>query len=277
MSELDVLFKEINSMPLTAKVPVDTRGANLKVHNELPLISQSIANAIATVAWGISSPRGQQNIQKTIENSVQRKFLPYVNSMAMANKKSLHHVYEWNKVGVTSARLFDLVIPSTSRGKANFSMRLEFRPSRSLVPLTEAQATPGPSGQVVERKHVFYNKAMIMEYGDKVVVRPKNTKYMAFDTPPGGRKTLSGLTFSSRPVTIDYSKMQTSHGLNAAISSYFKTVGDKEAEKSVKKYSRSVARGARKSAHMITVHTPSDAYANSVAARITNALVPNNG
>lgn len=272
-----MLFREINSAPMTAKVPVDTRGRKLNVHNELPLMSQSIANAIATVAWGIASPRGQQNIQRTIENSVKRKFLPYINSMARANKKSLHHVYEWNKVGVTNARLFDLVIPPTSRGKANFSMRLEFRPSRSLVPLTEAQATPGPSGAVVERKHVFYNKAMIMEYGEKVVVRPKNTKYLAFDNPPNARQTLSGLTFSSRPVTIDYSRMQTSHGLNAAIASYFKTVGDREAERSVKKYGHDVVRGAKKSVHMLTINTPSDAYANSVAARISNALVPNNG
>jgi len=274
MSTMDALFAEINSIPLTTKVPVVIKGKTLKGRNELPLMSQAIANAVATTVWGISSPRGQSNIQKTIERSVNRKFLPYVNAISLANKKSMHHLYEWNKVGQTSARLFNLVIPATSRGKANFTMRVDFKPSKTLVPLTQAQSTPGPNGRVVEKKHVFYNKAMVMEYGQTVVVRPKNTKYMAFDNPPGTTSTLSGLTFTSRPVTIKYAQRQTYHGLQNTITSFFSGYGNRSITEDVTAYTRRLTRAAGKTTHMIKVAVPSDAYAHSVASKVTNAMMP---
>jgi hypothetical protein len=277
MTDMDAVFAEINSYPLTVRgTKINTIGKNTKVHNELPLISQSIANAVATVAWGISSPRGQANIQRSIENSVKRKFIPYMNAMARANKSSLHHAYEWGKVGQTSARLFDLTIPSASRGKANFSMKLGFRPSMSLVPLTEAQRTPNEfTGAVVEQRHVFWNKAMVMEYGQSVTVRPVKARYMAFDTPPGAPyRSKSGLTFTSKPVNIRYADRPTYHGIQNAMSAFFKGVGGRDAANSVQSYGRQVKRGAEKAAHMLTINVPSDAYAHSVASKITNAMVP---
>jgi hypothetical protein len=223
----------------------------------------------------MASPRGQQNIQQSIENSVKRKFLPYMNAMARSNRKSMHHAYEWNKVGQTSARLFDLKIPSSSRGKTNFSMKLEFRPSRSLVPLTEAQREPNPvTGAVVQQTHIFWNKAMVMEYGQTVTVRPIKARYMAFDNPPGARQTNSGLTFSRLPINIDYSQRPSYHGIETALSAFFKGVGSREAGDAVQTYGRQVRRGAEKAAHMLTISTPSDAYAHSVASRITQAMVP---
>jgi hypothetical protein len=282
MSEIDAIFAEINSIPMTAKIPVRFNGKNLKGTNELPLITQAAANAVATVAWSISSPRGQQNIQRTIETSIKRKFFPYVNALARGNRKSLHHVYEWEKVGVTSARLFDLRIPSNSRGRANFTMRVDFRPSKTLVPLTTAQATPNPdTGEVVKRQHVFWNKAMVMEYGMTVVVRPLGRSKMAFDNTSSAhgvlgadwsKSTKSGLTFTSRPVKIDYSKRETFSGLQMAMKGFF-PVGQKEAGNSVRRYARIAARGARKSSHMINISMPSDAYANAVAKKITDSLV----
>ena len=274
MNQLDAMFKEFNNYKLTAPIPTKISGVKLRGVNELPLMSQAIANAIATAAWSLSSPQGQENIQRTIENSVKRKFMPYVNSMAMANKKSLHHAYEWGKVGQTSGRLFDLKIPGSSRGKANFSMRLTFRPSKALVPLTEAQATPGPTGEVVEQRHIFWNKAMVMEYGQKVVIKPTISKYLAFDNPPGTRATESGLTFTSRPVTIDYSRLATYHGLEAAIRSFFTSVGGMEIDRDMQTYGRKAAAAADKSAVFLTVSTPSDGYAKSIAARMTRGLAP---
>lgn len=274
MNDLDALFKEFNNYKLTASIPTTITGRKLRGKNELPLMSQSVANAIATAAWAISSPKGQSNIQRTIENSVKRKFVPYVNAMASANKKSLHHVYEWNRVGQTSARLYDLKIPATSRGKASFSMRLEFRPSRTLVPLTEAQATPGPSGAVVEQRHVFFNKAMVMEYGNTVVIRPTISQYLAFDNPINAPKTASGLTFSRGPVVIDYSRLPTYHGMQEVMTSFFEGVGGSEVNRDVQNYGTRAARAADKAAVFLTVSTPSDGYAKSIASRMTGALTP---
>jgi hypothetical protein len=274
MNDLDALFKEFNNYRLTAPAPTKISGRKLRGVNELPLMSQAIANSIATVAWAISSPKGQKNIQRTIENSVKRKYLPYVNAMASANKKSMHHAYEWGKVGQTSGRLFDLKIPPMSRGKANFSMRLEFRPSKTLVPLTEAQATPGPTGKTVEQRHVFFNKAMVMEYGQKVIIRPTISQYLAFDNPINGRKTLSGLTFTAKPVAIDYSRLPTYHGLQAATESFFAGIGGQEINRDVSNYGTKAARAADRASVMLSVSTPSDGYANAIASRMTEALTP---
>lgn len=285
MSTLDALFAEINSYPLTVKAPTKIAGRKLKGKNELPLISQSVANAIATVAWSIASPRGQSNIQKTIETSVKRKFLPFVNAYSRANRKSMHHVYEWEKIGITSARLFDLKVSEDSRGRANFSMRVAYRPSKTLVPLTISQATPNEkTGAVVKRQHVFWNKAMVMEYGQTVTVRPLGDKKMAFDNPRYGegvtgtswtRNTDNPLVFTSRPVKIKYSSRQTYRGLENAIAVYFRSVGKQDVGRSVKEYGKKVRRGAGKSTHMITVSTPSDAYAHTVAKKIADSLVVN--
>jgi hypothetical protein len=273
---MDALFAEANKYKLTVPTPVAIEGKMLRGKNELPLISQSVANAITTVAWGLSSPRGQANIQKSIERSVNRKYLPYMNSIARANSKSMHHLYEWNKIGQTSARLFDLSVPASSRGKASFSMKVTFRPSKSLVPLTEAQMTPNPfTGAVVQKKHIFFNKAMVMEYGESVTIRPKFSKYLAFDTPANAPyRSLSGLTFTSKPININYSMRPNFHGLQMATASFFNGVGGIDAGEAAHEYSRKVTRGAQKSAHMISVSVPSDAYAKTIANRVTNALVP---
>jgi hypothetical protein len=207
--------------------------------------------------------------------------------MARGNRQSLHHIYEWEKVGVTSARLFDLVIPPTSRGKSNFSMRVQFRPSKKLVPLTLAQETPNPTtGQVVKRQHVFWNKAMTMEYGETVVIRPLGRSKMAFDNPSktaglAGQtigvswtsRTKSPLIFTSKPVKINYAKRPTYHGLDSVLTSFFMTIGKHEVSTSLRRYNKQVARGAGKSTHMLTISTPSDAYAHSVASKIANSLV----
>lgn len=273
--DLDALYAEINKYPLTVRAGTRTTTRNVKIKNELPLISQSIANAILTTAWGIASPHGQANIQKTIENSVKRKFLPYMNAYSQANRRGMHHMYEWGKVGNSSARLFDLVIPASSRGRANFTMRLTYRPSKSLVPLTEAQATPNPNtGAVVEQRHIFYNKAMVMENGLSVTVRPQKAKFMAFDNPPGSPPTLTGLTFTSKPVTIDYTKLPTYHGMDKALRMFFQGPGARDAADSVQRYGRSVRKAAERSTHMINVVTPSDGYARSVASSISSSLSP---
>ena len=275
MNDMDAMFAEINNFKLTTPINTTIAGKSLRGKNELPLISQAVGNAVATVAWSLSSKTGQKNIQRTIERSVNRKFFPYLNAMATGNSQSLHHVYEWGKVGVTSARLFDLVIPSQSRGKANFSMKVNFRPSKKMVPLTEAQATPNKStGAVVKKKHIFYNKAMVMEYGMKVVVRPKGAKKMAFDNPayyPG--LDISPLSFTSKPIPINYSKMPTFRGLSNALTGFFSGIGQREVSESVNNYARSVKRGAEKSSLMINVSRPSDAYALAVADKISESLV----
>ena len=138
-------------------------------------------------------------------------------------------MYEWGQVGNSQGRLFDLVIPPESRGRANFSMKVNFRQSKKLVPLTEAQSTPGPTGQVVKKAHRFFNKAMVMEYGQTVHIRPLGDRAMAFDNNADGAKwgnsfsARDGLIFSRGTVVIDYSNRPTYHGFQTALKTFFST------------------------------------------------------
>jgi len=275
---MEQLFAEVKKTQLTAPIPTVIRGKGLKGVNELPLISQSVANVISTIAWGISSPKGASNVQKTIQLSVNRRYLPFINAMAVGNRKSFHHLYEWNSVGRTSQRLFDLKVINSGRSKSIFSMEVSFRPSHTLVPLTEAQATPGPTGEVVKRKHIFYNKAMVMEYGQRVTIRPKTSKYLAFDTPPtAAYKSASGLTFTSNPITINYASRSTAYALRNATETFFSGYGQNKISDGLDEYTHSLKRSAAKSSHLLEVSVPSDAYATMVAKKVTAALTAKDG
>ena len=102
----------------------------------------------------------------------------YVDVQARANPKALHHVYEWNRVGSPSARLFNLTHTVSNLG---LSVRSTFSQSRTV---SENMNTP------------FYNKAKIMEEGIPITISPKRSGVLRFNGP-------SGEVFTSRPVKVD--------------------------------------------------------------------------
>lgn len=87
----------------------------------------------------------------------------YIDSKARMNPDSLHHVYEWNSVGNSSARLFDFSVV-TKVNSISFSGK--FLPSR----------TPSPNSD-----DVFSNKAEIMENKIAITVEPKNSDLLVFE------------------------------------------------------------------------------------------------
>lgn len=87
----------------------------------------------------------------------------YIDAKARANPDSLHHVYEWDQVGSSSARLFDInVVPMQTMIKFN----IKFLPSSSISPTSDAP---------------FKNKAKIMENGIDVTIEPKNSEMLVFE------------------------------------------------------------------------------------------------
>jgi hypothetical protein len=102
----------------------------------------------------------------------------YVDVQARANPKALHHVYEWNRVGSPSARLFNLTHTVSNLG---LSVRSTFSQSRSV---SENMNTP------------FYNKAKIMEEGIPITISPKRSGVLRFNGP-------SGEVFTTRPIKVD--------------------------------------------------------------------------
>lgn len=87
----------------------------------------------------------------------------YIDTSARMNPSMLQHMYEWNKVGNPSSRLFDIDYTVSNLG---LSVKSTFRQSKAIA---ENSNVP------------FYNKAMIMEKGIPVTIRPKKADVLVFD------------------------------------------------------------------------------------------------
>jgi hypothetical protein len=102
----------------------------------------------------------------------------YIDVNARLNEPALHHIYEWYRVGVPSARLFDLNYTVSGIG---LSIGGTFKQSRS-IPINSSEP--------------FYNKAKIMEEGIPVVIKPKKATTLRFE--------VDGETvFTKNPVSVD--------------------------------------------------------------------------
>ena len=124
------------------------------------------ANVIAKLT---SSKQFKNAFTTTIFEQIDKDFCNYVDALARTRPKSLHHVYEWKKVGNPTARLFK--INKISEQDLSFRVNYEFKPSRSMV----------PTGGGRRRRHMFINKAAVMEEGLPLVIRPKNAERLVFE------------------------------------------------------------------------------------------------
>ena len=101
----------------------------------------------------------------------------FIDANARVNPELLDHVYEWYQTGSPSARLYDIDYTVSNLG---LSMKSTFRQSTSIQ-----------KGSKVP----FYNKAMIMEKGIPVTIKPKSAKVLSFEVD--GEQV-----FTKKPVTV---------------------------------------------------------------------------
>lgn len=87
----------------------------------------------------------------------------YIDMRAKANPESLHHVYEWGRVGDSSSRLFQI---TGIASKTNIRFTGEFLPSNSI---SENSNEP------------FIDKANVMENKISILVEPRSSDFLAFD------------------------------------------------------------------------------------------------
>ena len=108
--------------------------------------------------------------KSTIFNQIEKDFGQYIDAQARTKPKSLHHVYEWNKTGNPTARLFDLHLIDT--GGLSFRIGRDFKLSKSAVPSKNPKQ---------KRRYVFANKASVMEEGMPIVIRPRSAERLVFE------------------------------------------------------------------------------------------------
>ena len=112
----------------------------------------------------------QSKFSSVIFDQINKDFGEYIDALARSKPKSLHHVYEWKKVGNRSARLFELKF--LSQEGLSFKLGYSFKPSKSFV----------PSQKESKRRHVFIEKARIMEAGTPLVISPKYSQRLVFQS-----------------------------------------------------------------------------------------------
>lgn len=121
----------------------------------------------------LTGNREFQNLfTRTIFDQIEEDFGLYLDALARSKPKSLHHVYEWKMVGNKNARLFDLKM--ISKSGVSFKLGYNFIPSKSTVPLKNTK-----------HKHVFANKAVIMEKGQPVKITPRSSERLVFEGMDG--------------------------------------------------------------------------------------------
>ena len=135
-------------------------------------ISAAVYYHAQVVAKLTTSKAFEKKFQSVIFKQIEEDFGLYVDSQARMNPKSLHHVYEWNKTGNKSARLFKINVLSTDG--LSFKIGSKFLLSKSAVP-----------NEFSKRKHVFTSKASVMEAGMPLTIRPRYAERLVFETSTG--------------------------------------------------------------------------------------------
>ena len=124
------------------------------------------ANVLAKLE---NSKKFKNTFKKIIFTQIEKDFGLYIDAQARSKPKSLHHVYEWKKVGNKNGRLFKLT--SMPGDGISFKINYEFKPSKSFVPTEKGR-----------RKHVFISKASIMEAGMPLKIAPRHSKRLVFES-----------------------------------------------------------------------------------------------
>lgn len=118
-----------------------------------------------------SNKQFKEKFKKIVFTQINKDFGNYIDAQARSKPKSLHHVYEWNKVGYPEARLFTLKQKESSG--ISFKIEYNFSKSKTAVP------------KRYKKKYIFANKAQIMETGTPVIISPKNGNRIVFEGHSG--------------------------------------------------------------------------------------------
>jgi len=125
----------------------------------------------AQVLGKLTSNSAFKNLFKTtIFNQIEKDFGEFIDSSARIKPTALHHVYEWNKSGQETARLFK--IKRLDAEGLSFRVGYDFKLSKTAVPSKNKKQ---------KKKYIFENKASVMEAGMPVIIRPRSAERLVFE------------------------------------------------------------------------------------------------
>ncbi|MGA1049197.1 MAG: hypothetical protein ACO3UU_14415 [Minisyncoccia bacterium] len=116
----------------------------------------------------MQNPGFKNKFNYMVYNQIEKDFGNYVDAKARISKRSLHHIYEWDRAGEAEARLFKL---SRKDGEGiSFKINYGFLPSKSFAKTD------------LKRRHVFVNKASVMEAGMPLKIAPRFSERLVFES-----------------------------------------------------------------------------------------------
>jgi hypothetical protein len=155
------------------------------------MLKEAVAKQVAIKS--IITFKNRENIAKAVFTIGGTAFIRATNARARGNRQSFHHIYEWNQVGTQKGRLFNLVRTRVQGGRLVITS--QFYESNTPVPISKSLASVGRSGRSASSKHIFRNKANVMEDGKPVRIRAKYANALVFAS---GR----GLAFVPKPHSV---------------------------------------------------------------------------
>ena len=123
------------------------------------------ANVMANVT---TSKAFEKEFRSVIFNQIQKDFGEYMDAKARTEPSRYHHIYEWKRAGDATARLFELKAIDTEG--LSFKISSAFKISKASVP-----------NSFSKKRHVFKNKATVMEEGLPLIIKPKNAERLVFE------------------------------------------------------------------------------------------------
>lgn len=203
--------------------PAKTNVSAGKIINIQTNVAQVVMGALnyeLMVAWhGLASTSAKQRFYDKAFPVLKQGFGEYVDARALTNPASLHHVYEWNRVGDKSARLW--TIKKVNSGES-FKIVYSFLNSKIVVPIDPILKTRGASGRSVTKSYIFKNKAIIMESGTPVVIKRKQAKFLTIPSTNFNGNINKNITFTKGPITVrSPGGKQTKLGFSKAFEIWF--------------------------------------------------------
>lgn len=150
------------------KLMSGSRGGVLK-DSTVAQISAFIYYEAQVVAKLTNNKAFQNKFKTVIFDQIDKDFGEYIDAQARVKPKQLHHVYEWDKIGNAQARLFKL--KRIDSGQLSFKVGYEFQPSKSFARGNENS----------KRRHVFVEKASVMESGMPLTISPRAAERLVFE------------------------------------------------------------------------------------------------
>lgn len=159
-----------------------------------------LAGALSGFAATVDSNAYLPHLMTWAYDEMNEAFGDFADNVA-ASTDTIDHMYEWS-MPYEQGRLWRGRLEGRS---ANRQVAFDYLPSKTYVPVPEELTEPGKTGRSVRTdSHIFVNKAMVMEMGLSVTIRPKGDNYLAFLPTPVqiDKDGYPKIIFTNRSVTM---------------------------------------------------------------------------